>query len=75
MALINKESLLAIADNQVQQVERINDKEFILTLARPVPSGVKTGDAVENVTATPEVWIHHTTINRIPTVCADYDQT
>jgi len=67
IALIGRESLLAIQDNQVQAVERLNDKEFLLTLSRPVPPGVKPGDAIENVSATPEVWIHHTTINRIPT--------
>lgn len=67
VAFINKESLLAIQDNQLLQVERINDQEFILTLAKPVSSEVKPGDAVENITATPEVWIHHNTITRIPT--------
>lgn len=67
VAFIDKESLLAIQDNQLLHTERINDKEFLLTLAEPVSSKVKIGDAVENVTATPEVWIHHTTITRIPT--------
>ncbi|ACU61838.1 right-handed parallel beta-helix repeat-containing protein [Chitinophaga pinensis] len=67
IALIGGESLLAIQDNQVQTVERINDKEFLLTLSKPVAAEVKPGDAVENVSATPEVWIHRTTITRIPT--------
>jgi hypothetical protein len=67
VAFIGKESLLVIQDNQLLNTEKINDKEFILTLAKPVSSEVKPGDAIENVTATPAVWIHHTTITRIPT--------
>lgn len=67
VALIGKESLLSIQENRLAKVEKLNDKEFMLTLSRPVPAGVSIGDAVENVSATPEVWIHHTTITRIPT--------
>jgi hypothetical protein len=67
VAFIGKESLLAIQDNKLLHVERINDKEFILTLDKPVSSEVQPGDAIENITATPEVWIHHNTITRIPT--------
>lgn len=67
VAFIDKETLLPIQDNQLVHVERLNDKEFILTLSSPVSSKVKVGDAIENVTATPEVWIHHNTITRIPT--------
>ncbi|MES2457586.1 MAG: right-handed parallel beta-helix repeat-containing protein [Bacteroidota bacterium] len=67
VAFIGRESLLALQDNQVLNTEKINDKEFVLTLSKPVASDVKVGDALENVTATPEVWIHHSTITRIPT--------
>lgn len=67
IALIGAASLLSIQDNKLVNVEKLNDKEFLLTLSQPLPPGVKIGDAVENVSATPEVWIHHTTITRIPT--------
>ncbi|MHA4895401.1 alpha-1,3-galactosidase-related protein [Pedobacter sp. PWIIR3] len=67
VAFIGKESLLSLQNNQVLAVKRLNDKEFVLTLSKSVSASVKLGDAIENVTATPEVWIHHTTITRIPT--------
>lgn len=67
VALIGAASLLAIQDNQLVNAEKLNDKEFLLTLSKPIAKAVKIGDAVENVSATPEVWIHHTTITRIPT--------
>ncbi|HEY1166197.1 MAG TPA: right-handed parallel beta-helix repeat-containing protein [Chitinophaga sp.] len=67
IAFVQTASLLAVDKGQVAGVEKINDKEFVLTLKGAVPGVVKTGDVVENISATPEVWIHHTTIARIPT--------
>ncbi|MCF6407481.1 glycoside hydrolase N-terminal domain-containing protein [Chitinophaga filiformis] len=67
IAFINAESLLAVEDNQVIKAQQLNDKEILLTLKHNISATVKLGDAVENTTATPEVWIHHSTINRIPT--------
>lgn len=67
VAFVGTESLLSIEENQLSGAERINDKEFILSLSQPLSDRVKIGDAIENISATPEVWIHHNTINRIPT--------
>jgi hypothetical protein len=67
VAFVGSESLLSIDENQLLNAEKINDKEFLLTLSKPLSANVKVGDVVENVSATPEVWIHHTTITRIPT--------
>lgn len=67
VAFINPQSLLALQDNQITDTEKIDDKEYILSLSRPLTAEVKVNDAIENVTATPEVWIHHNLITRIPT--------
>ncbi|HEY0608883.1 MAG TPA: hypothetical protein VGD35_04485, partial [Chitinophaga sp.] len=67
IAFVQTASLLALDKGQIASVEKLNDKEFVLTLKIAVPLVVKTGDVVENISATPEVWIHHTTIARIPT--------
>jgi hypothetical protein len=64
---IHPESLLSIGKNVVVNAKRLNDKEILLTLKDNIADDVKVNDAVENTTATPEVWIHHTTITRIPT--------
>lgn len=67
IAFIRAESLLPVDKCQIASVEKINDKEFILMLKDPVSPVVRTGDVVENTSATPEVWIHHTAMARIPT--------
>lgn len=64
---IHPESLLPFGSNVVLQTERVNDKEFVLTLQNAVPKDLQVNDVVENVTATPQLWVHHTTIARIPT--------
>jgi hypothetical protein len=67
VAFIGTQSLLALQDNQITDAEKIGDKEYILSLSRTLATEVKVNDAIENVTATPEVWIHHNLITRIPT--------
>lgn len=67
IAFISPETLLAIEENQVLSVKRLNDKDIQLTLKNKISKAVGLLDAVENITATPEVWVHHSTINRIPT--------
>ncbi len=67
IAFINAGTLLAVGTNKIVSAQRLNDKEFLLTLKNNIAADVKAGDAVENTTATPEVWIHHSTISRIPT--------
>lgn len=67
VAFINAESLLSLGNNQVVNAQKLNDKDILLTLKHNISSAVRPGDVVENTTATPEVWIHHSTIARIPT--------
>lgn len=67
IAFINAGTLLSVGINKVVSAQKLNDKGFLLTLKNNIPDAVKPGDAVENTTATPEVWIHHSTISRIPT--------
>ena len=67
IAFVQTASLLTVDKGQIAGIEKINNKEFVLTLKGAVPGVVKTGDVVENISATPQVWIHHTTIARIPT--------
>lgn len=67
IAFINAATLLAIEENQVISAKRLNDKDILLTLKHKISKAVGLSDAVENITATPEVWVHHSTINRIPT--------
>ncbi|WP_442587819.1 right-handed parallel beta-helix repeat-containing protein [Pedobacter sp. AW31-3R] len=64
---IRPKTLLVIGDNVVLHCQRLNDKEFLLTLKNPLPVNLKINDAVENTSATPQVWIHHNTIEKIPT--------
>ncbi|MDB5155857.1 MAG: Alpha-galactosidase [Mucilaginibacter sp.] len=64
---IKPQTLLAYGSNVVTDSKMLSDKEILLTLQSPVMADVQLGDAIENTTATPQVWIHHTTIARIPT--------
>lgn len=65
--LVRAETLLPFETNVVTQAERLNDREVLLTLKHPVEAGLHGDAVVENITRTPAVWIHHTTITRIPT--------
>jgi hypothetical protein len=64
---IHAKSLLAFGNNKIVSAEKLNDKEILLTLQKPAPSNIGTNDVVENTSWTPRVWIHNTTITRIPT--------
>ena len=64
---IQAESLLPFETNVIKDAEVLNEREILLTLKDPI-KGDLTGDVVlENITRTPKVWIHHTTITKIPT--------
>lgn len=67
VAFIHPKSLQQYSDNVVLNVKKLNDKEILLTLKNPVSGDIKSKDVVENVTWTPQVWIHHDTIAKIPT--------
>jgi hypothetical protein len=65
--LVRAETLLPFQTNVVTKAERLSDREILLTLQHPVKTSLHGNDVVENITRTPAVWIHHTTITRIPT--------
>ena len=67
VGLVHPASLLTYQNNKLLKVQKLNDKEFLLNLDNPLPEDAQTGDVVENITATPQVWIHHNTIEKIPT--------
>jgi hypothetical protein len=67
IAFIHSESLLQYGSNVVLSTKKLNDKDFILTLKQPLPAHIDAHDVIENTTWTPEVWIHHDTIAKIPT--------
>ncbi|MDN5285888.1 MAG: hypothetical protein JWR38_2162 [Mucilaginibacter sp.] len=67
VAFIRSESLQQYSDNVVTSMQKLNDKEFILTLKQPLPAHINPNDVIENITWTPQVWIHHDTIAKIPT--------
>ena len=64
---IHSANLLAFGINIITATKRLNDKEILLTLQKPVPIDILTNDVVENISWTPKLWIHNTTISRIPT--------
>jgi len=67
IAFIHSEDLQQYDSNVVVSNQRINDKDFLLTLKRPLPANINPNDVIENTTWTPQVWIHHDTIAKIPT--------
>ncbi|WP_183562781.1 right-handed parallel beta-helix repeat-containing protein [Mucilaginibacter sp. SP1R1] len=67
IAFIHAESLREYGSNVVLNVQKINDKDFLLLLKNNVPAHINPTDVIENVTWTPQVWIHDDTIARIPT--------
>ena len=64
---IRQATLTPYSSNKVVDVERKNDKEFLLTLEKPAPDNIAKNDAIENVTWTPDVKVSHCKIYNIPT--------
>ncbi len=64
---IHSASLLPFGDNRITVAKKLNDKEILLTLQKPVSSDFPTDGVVENISWTPRVWIHNTIITKIPT--------
>ncbi len=64
---VRSDSLAMYAANRVTAAELDGPKDLLLTLESPMPSDWREGDAVENVTWTPEVEIRRCTVRRIPT--------
>lgn len=64
---IHSASLLPFGDNIIAATKKLNDKDILLTLQYPVPPDIMQDEVVENISWTPRVWVHNTTISRIPT--------
>jgi hypothetical protein len=60
-------SLTSYAANEVVAVQRLNPREFLLTLAHLAPEGIGSHDVIENVTWTPEVEVVNNHFARVPT--------
>lgn len=67
IGLVHPANLLTYQNNKVSKVKKLNNREFLLNFSNPMPDDMQTGDVVENITATPQVSIHHNTIEKIPT--------
>ena len=69
LAWVDVHSLLPSASFRVKNVEKINLREWRITLDRPVPSSLKDVGkwVVENISYTPEVLIRHNLFSHIPT--------
>jgi hypothetical protein len=64
---VNGETLVSRGVGRIERVERLGDRELLLTLSEPAPDGSDAGDVVENVTWTPEVVVRGNRIAGIPT--------
>lgn len=60
-------SLTTYASNQVTNVQVVNPRELLLTLAHPAPEDIGSHDVIENVTWTPEVEVVNNHFARVPT--------
>ncbi|MFA6127196.1 MAG: right-handed parallel beta-helix repeat-containing protein [Bacteroidales bacterium] len=57
IGLIENESMLTVAQGEVESFETIQTDLFRLRFKNPVPDGIKTGFALENLSWTPDVLI------------------
>jgi len=65
---IRTDFMTPYASNQVKSVEKVNDKEIILTLVNPVPNDIKLKlDVIENATWTANLHVNNCIVDRIPT--------
>ncbi|NBD26297.1 right-handed parallel beta-helix repeat-containing protein [Paenibacillus sp. T1] len=67
VAFVRSASLQAYGTGKVRAAEAISPREWLVTLADDLPSGVTAGDAVENVTWTPELHVRRNYFARIST--------
>lgn len=64
---VNHESYESYGLNNIKDALLLNPKEMLLTFEKSSPQGLTVGDAIENVTWTPEVEIRGCKVSRIPT--------
>lgn len=57
VAFVHAASMQRFAQGRVKTVDRLTDREVMVTFEQPVPDGLEEHDCVENMTWTPEVLI------------------
>ncbi len=67
VAFVHSASMERFANGVVKTVERLNDREILLTFEKPVPVALEDHDCVENMTWTPEVLIRRNYFTRTNT--------
>jgi hypothetical protein len=65
--LTRSTTLIPFAQNVVENIAKINDKEYLLTLKNTVPADVLKDAVVENVSWTPSLLAHGNIITRLST--------
>lgn len=64
---IRSKTLLPYSKNLVVNAKRLNKKEIELTLDQDIPNNIRTDDAIENISWTPNVTIQNNTITNMST--------
>ena len=64
---VNQETYASYGVNRVKEAVLLNPKEMLLTFEKSSPQGLTIGDAIENVTWTPEVEIRNCRVSWVPT--------
>ena len=64
---VNQETYASYGVNRVKEAVLLNPKEMLLTFEKSSPQGLAIGDAIENVTWTPEVEIRNCRVSWVPT--------
>lgn len=67
VAFVHSASMERFANGLVKSVNRLNDRELLLTFEKPVPTALESHDCVENMTWTPEVLIRRNHFTRTNT--------
>lgn len=57
VAFVHASSMIRFAAGKVKSVERVSDREVLVTFEKEVPTNLEAHDCVENMTRTPEVLI------------------
>jgi len=64
---VHSATLMGFERNVVTDAKMLNKREILLTLKKMIAMEIKLGEVVENISATPRIWISNTVIATIPT--------
>jgi hypothetical protein len=67
ITFLHRDSMQTFGENIVKEAVLENERDMLLSMERDLPEGIDDGDAIENVTWTPEVKITGCTVKHIPT--------